>query len=203
MQKRVYSLLKGLHYRNRFAYSARTFMQLGSGHNCRFRLAAEYIRPGEHVLDLCAGVGELKKYLPDGCTYECIEKSPEFAAFLRKNNITNYELDLHKGFKLESTGPYALTMIISLYQFRHTSADELLEIFKNLAKKVIIVEDVLAKRRERGSMVNRLMNYLCATDYYLDSEIFTFTEFERLMHDHGYTCRTRSKRYAVGYWEKG
>jgi len=145
----------------------------------------------------------MRKFLPTRCTYETVEKSPQFAAYLENSGYKNQKIDLHKYTKLSATGFDKLIMIISLSQFRYTSAGDLLEEFKNTAKKVIIVEDILAKRRGRGSFLNRLMNYLCATNYYQASEIFTYTEFEELMLAHGYTCQRRTKRYAVGFWEAG
>jgi len=195
------TFLKGLNYRSSVAYDIMDFLKLRGHYDLRFRIAAEYLSPGQSVLDVCAGNGRLRRFLPHGCKYYCIEKSPQFRAALARQGVEYFDLDLHKGLKGFDSKFDVLVMLISLCQFRSTSAYSLLEDFKNIAKKVIIVEEALMKKRSAGSLRQRLMDYLGAVEYYVPCELFTFPEFENMMRDHNYIFKRHDKRYAIGYYE--
>lgn len=188
-------VLQGINYRSETAYNLLALLKLGTAYHSRFNIAAQYINPGDRVLDFCSGPGQLKEFLPPTCAYECIEPSASFVKILRGKNIHAIPLDLHRGLAGASLTADAVTMLISLAQFRNTSLHELLEGFKRIGKRVVIVEDVLQKRRRKDSIVQRTINYLCATDYFLPMELFTSDEFESLMARHGYTCVRHSGRY--------
>jgi hypothetical protein len=192
--------LKGIHYRNRWLYNIQNRLKLGGDHDLRFRIAAKYLKPGDAVLDLCAGFGPFKDYLPPGCAYRCIEASPAFADILKQKNIPVLVQDIHQGLKPEDCRADAVVMIISLCHFRDTAAGELLETLKKSARRVIIVEDVLLKPRGRNSFINRMMNYMCQTDYYIPIDLFTAAEFQALMSRHGYACQRYDDRYWVGLY---
>ena len=193
-------IIKGIHYRKPFIYNLQTKIKLRSSYNLRYKIAAKYIKAGDSVLDVCAGMGELKNFLPEGCKYICLEASPEFLFQLSQKNIQYKSINLHEGINTEDFQVDAVVMIISLYQFRNTSMHNLLEDFKKIAKKVVIVEEVLVKKRGKDSFVQKTINYLCATDYYLPIELFSFDEFEDVMQKHNYRREKYRKRYIVGYY---
>jgi len=191
--------LQGIHYRSRMFYDLQNRWKLGRDYDLRFLIAARYVKPGESVLDLCSGFGQLKEYLPPDCSYRCIEASPEFVRILQHKKIPVLVHNLHQRADTDSLKTDTAVMIVSLCHFRSTTADELLEMFKTTAKKVVIVEDVLARPRGERSFLQRAMNYLCRTDYYVPVELFTADEFQALMQRHGYACRRHDARYCVGY----
>jgi SAM-dependent methyltransferase len=195
------SLMKGAHYRSEFLYDALAFLKLGSEYSHRYQIAARYIKPGESVLDVCSGAGKLKSFIPENCTYTAMDASPEFLAILKKKGVKTIIRDLHAGWPPSIPVADVLTMVIALSQFRETSADDLLESFKKAARHVVVVEDVLRQARGKGSLTQRVMNYLCATDYYKPvASWYTRLEFEQLMREHGYQCETVSSRYMVGLY---
>lgn len=194
--------LKGMHYTSSRAYKLQTFCKLREQYSKRFEIAAEYISHGETILDVCAGTGELAKFLPQGCSYMAVEASLSFAAEMEKNCIGCNVLDLHKGISLRSKKFDTIAMIISLCQFRNTSVSSLLEDMKEISRKVVIVEDVLKKKTMTRKIVDKAMNYLCATGFYVPTELFTRTEFANLMQSHGYQYIQADKRYAVGLYQR-
>jgi len=193
-------MLQGIHYRSRWFYELQNRFKLGRDYALRFKIAAEYLKPGVSVLDLCSGFGEFKDYLPPGCRYRCIEASAEFTKILQKKNIPVLVYDLHQTISLESLNADAAVMIVSLCHFRSTTAGELLEALKQTAHRVIIVEDVLDQPRGEQSWIHKAMNYFCRTEYYRPTHLFTAEEFEALMRRHGYECRRYNDRYRVGYY---
>ena len=190
--------LQGIHYRIPLFYDLQNRWKLGGDYDLRFRIAAHDVRPGESVLDLCAGFGQLKEYLPTDCAYRCIEASPEFARILHQKKIPVFMHNLHQRPQPDSLKADTAVMVVSLCHFRNTTADEILEMLKTTARKVVIVEDVLTHPRGERSFLQKAMNYLCRTDYYVPVELFTAGEFQALMHRHGYGCRRHDARYLVG-----
>jgi hypothetical protein len=190
--------LQGLHYRNRWFYDAQNKFKLGKDHDLRFRIAAQHIKPGESVLDLCSAFGQFKDYLPEGCRYQCVEASPDFVSILKRHKIPVLVHDLHTSMDMPDLKVNAAVMIVSLCQFRDTTAGEILESLKKIADRAIIVEDVLPKPRGEKVFLQKAMNYFCQTEYYRPIELFTADEFFGLMDRHGYTCRRINGRYLVG-----
>jgi SAM-dependent methyltransferase len=193
-------LLKGSHYRSEFLYTACTLLKLGWKRHLRYRIVRQYINPADSVVDVCSGSGRLKDFISKGCTYTAIEASPEFISILRRKGIDHIPWNLHAGWPDAILAPDVIAMVISLSQFRKTSADLLLESFKKVASRVVIVEDVLSRPRKEESFLQRAINYLCATDYYVPVTWYTRSEFAALMRSHGYQCEEGSGRYMVGLY---
>lgn len=192
-------VLKGIHYRSAWFYNVFALMKLGNEYARRFQIAARYIHPGETVIDVCSGPGTLRNFIPRDCLYTAMDASPEFLASLEKKGIPAIVWNLHKGWPESASVFDVLVMVISLSQFRDTSADALLESFKKAARRVVIVEEVLGRPRGQGSWVQRAVNYLSGTEYYRPvSSWYTREVFERLMRGHGYQSNEVSGRYMVG-----
>lgn len=189
--------LRGLHYRNHLVYSFLTFLKLGRDYDLRYRIASRYINNGDSVLDVCAGTGRLVLFLPPGCLYTGIEASADFANMLAAKKLAYQKMDLHKELPCVSSRYDVILMIISLCHFRRTSLGILLETFKTIGKKVVIVEDVLLKRRDKNSFLQKAMDFLCGTDYYLPTELFTSDEFRGVMKKYGYRLLGQENRYVV------
>lgn len=195
------NLMKGAHYRSEFLYNALALLKLGSGYRLRYQIAAHSIKPGEFVVDVCSGPGQLKDFIPKSCGYLAMDASPEFLSSLKKKGASSILQDLHKGWPPSVPVADVIVMVISLCQFRDTSADRLLESFKTAGKRVVIVEDVLSRARGKSSWLQRAMNYLCATDFYVPvTSWYTHSEFEQLMQHHGYQCQKISGRYMMGLY---
>lgn len=193
-------LLQGIHYRNPAFYHLQTFVKLGWSYNERYKMAAKYIKEGEHVLDVCAGPGDFKEFLPQACTYEAIDGSREFIKLLTEKKIRNHCLNLHEPLDPRKFKSDAVVMLISLCHFGETSVHPLLDSFKHIAKKVIIVEEVLPKKRNPRSIIQRTMNFFCRTPYSQSFDLLTESEFSRLMEEHGYQWKKYNNRYCVGYY---
>ncbi len=179
------------------------FIKLGPQYHLRYQIASGFIKPGDRVLDVCSGPGAFKDFLPAGCSYTALEASPAFAAALKRKGRACVLCDLHQGLPPSAPDADVIVMNISLCQFRKTSADVLLESFKIKARRVVIVEDVLSRRRTEDSLFQKAVNFLCATDYYVPVEWYTRSDFRELMRRHGYQCRDVPGRYAVGSYENG
>jgi len=191
--------LKGIHYRSVFLYNALATLKLRRERCRRYQIAAGYIKPGESVVDVCSGAGQLKDFIPENCIYMAMDASPEFLSVPKKKGVNTVLWDLHTGWPSSVSGIDVITMVIALSQFRNTTAAMLLESFKRAAKRVVIVEDVLRRARGKGSLTQQVMNYLCGTDYYVPVDSwYTRPEFESLMREHGYRCESISGRYMVG-----
>ena len=193
------SLIRGAHYRSEFLYEALAMLKLGREYRLRYKVAARYIGPAESVTDVCSGAGRLRDFISEDCHYTAVDASPEFLSIIKKKGFNTIAWDLHRGWPPFVPGSDVIAMVISLSQFRKTSADTILESFKTAAKRVVIVEDVLMRSRGEGSLTQRAMNYLCGTDYYVPVDSwYTRPEFEQLMQSHGYQCKAVSDRYMVG-----
>lgn len=201
MSRGVFSI-KGIHYRSELFYNLQAAAKLGSQYRLRFRIAARYVKPGESVVDLCSGPGSFRHFLPQDCTYTAVDASPEFLKILRKRKVRHLRHDLHQGWPAAVSRSDVAVMIISLCQFRDTSAGLLLEEAKRAAQRVVIVEDVLERPRGKETWFQRAVNYLCAADYYVPIELYTREAFIMLMRSRGYRCVDGSGRYVVGIYEK-
>ena len=190
--------LKGIYYNNFFIYNSLTTLKLGFSYYDRFKIAAKYIGEEGLVLDVCSGTGMLKRFLPRDCVYECIDSSLPVSAYLDKKGIKHHCYDLNNGINRDRFRADAVVMLISLYHFRKTVVHELLEDYKKISKNVIIIEDVLKKKRKRNSLLQKIMNFLCGLEY----ELFTTDEFERILQEHGYTCDRHGNRYIAGYYTR-
>lgn len=191
--------LKGIHYNSSALYRFCTWAKLGSNYNQRYLLAAQQIPTGSKVLDICAGTGELQRFLPESCQYTALEASQRFCRLLEGKGIRTICCNLHNGWPdLDGHASFDVAvMIISLAQFRKTTASHLLEYLKKKCHKVVVVEDILSARREK-SLYQRAVNYLCATDYYVPVSWYTAQEFSQLMVRHGYQCKQATDRYWIG-----
>jgi len=134
--------------------------------------------------------------------YTAIEASPEFLEGLKKKNIKAVSLNLNEGITLNNVYADIAVMIISLSQFKETSAHNLLEDFKKISKSVVIVEEVLPKKRGEHSLVEKTIHYLSATSYYRPVQMFTAGEFEDVMKQHHYKFKQYNHRYAVGFYNQ-
>ncbi len=195
------SFFKGLHYKSCLFYSFLTFLKLGKDYDLRYKIASRYIKPGDFVLDVCAGPGRLVLFLPLLCKYTGIEASADFRSVLFQKGLACQTADLHDGLGQVDLYYDVIVMIISLCHFRQTSMDSLLESFKKIGKRVVIIEDVLPVKRDKGSFIQRAMDYFCSTDYYLPMELFTAEEFEAVMSKHSYSCQREGRRYMVACYE--
>ena len=190
--------LRGSHYRSEFLYNAFDLLKLGWKRHLRYLIVRQYIKPADSVVDVCSGSGRLKDFIPKDCPYTAIEASPEFASILQRKGINHILWDLHAGWPESIFSSDVIVMVISLYQFRKTSVDILLESFKKAASRVVIIEDVLSRPGKEGSFLQQAVNYLCATGYYVPVDLYTRSEFTELMRSHGYQCQEASGRYMVG-----
>jgi len=207
------TFLKGLHYNNILIYNLITKLKFKGFEKLRFDIAKNLIRDGESVLDICSGPGELRKFLPETCTYAAVEMSPKFINHLQKNNIQTFSINLHDEFNLDYEVD-TIIMIYSLYQFKNTSARNLLNEFKRVAtKKVIIVEEILEEKNEaipskysslyiaqRIGMVAR--DYLCSLDFYRPTNLFGEDEFKKLMSASEYQITSLSNMCTVAVYDK-
>lgn len=203
-------LFKGILYKNKRVYRLLTKIKLGKKSCVRYQLAAKFLLAGESVLDICAGIGDLKNYLPQNCYYETIEASPQFAKYLQKNKIKNNLLDISKSLDIVNKFDNVI-MIISLYHFKNLSIDYLLQQFKGIAyKRVIIVEEVIntpsKKLPLRMSLAQKigslLTNYLCQTDYFKPTKLFDKKILEAYFNNHSYQIYNENDYYMVGVYEK-
>ncbi len=93
--------LKGIHYKSWFVYKLITYLKLGYRYNIRYTIAESYVKPGDVVLDICSGVGELKSFLPENCQYICLDASFEFSKKLSQKRIKYVNSNLHEGLNFE------------------------------------------------------------------------------------------------------
>jgi len=161
-------------------------------------MAAEFIKPDEFIIDICGATGSFKRFLPAGCDYFCLDASEGLTRNLSNKgikyqncNITNELPFLHKTFDVA-------VMIISLCHFRGLTLDRLLENLKSTARRIVIVEEILEKKRRPNSIIQKTINFLSETEYYRPIGLFTKLEFSTIMRMHGYQCISRGKRYKIG-----
>lgn len=188
--------LKGIHYRSRFVYQGLTYLKLFSETNLRFQIAQKFINDHESVLDVCSADGQLEDFLSLNCQYHCIENSPQFCRRLAQRNIPFESYDLQKGLPIKGKEFDVVVMIISLCHFRD-NADDLLRTFKQIGKKVVIIEDVLADEKLDRTFKRHMMNYLCQTPENPALKLFTREQFALLMQQNGYETIQYNFRYMV------
>ena len=189
---------RGIHYQSPPIYEFFTLLKLRRDYRLRYQIAAQFIKPGESVLDVCAGYGEFRKFIPRSCDYQALEASLAFNKELARKKIPYQRKNLHEGLDTQVPAVDVAVMLISLCQFQNTTLHPLLEDFKKIARKVIIVEDV---QNKTPRFVEKFRDYLCATEYYLPMKLFSADQFEAAMKQHGYRCQKYNERYWVGYFE--
>lgn len=194
---------RGVHYRSVSFYSILDWLKRGPDQNKRFQIASGHIQPLMSVLDICAGTGRLKRFIPDSCAYTAIEASPAFCEHLAKQSVPCVRHDLHHGWPSHLSGVDIGVMLISLAQFRQTSIHDLLEGIKESVNRMVIVEEVLSKPRPEKSFIQKTANYLCASDYYVPvTSWFTAREFTDIVTQHGYSCSKLQNRYMTATWKR-
>jgi hypothetical protein len=198
--KEYQGLLKGIGYRNIGFYHALNWLKLGIKFHLRFQLAGKFISPGQVVLDVCAGDGTFKDFLPPGCVYKAVDQSQDFLSILEQKQITAFSINLHNGMGKEDIRADILVMIISLSQFWGTSCDLLLEEFKIAAPKVVILEEALRKARNRHSLRQKAGNYLFYTKDKDSYDLFTRKDLKKVLDQHGYQYQQLTTRYSVGLY---
>ena len=80
--------------------------------------------------------------------------------------------------------------------------DLLLEDFKKVSKRIVIVEYVRDREVAEGSFVHRVNNYLKDTDFTIDDKEFSEQEFMKVMALHGYRVKVCKGNYRVGLYER-
>lgn len=188
------TIFAGILYRSNLLYAFQTFLKLRSKKSLRFQIAAQYISPGESVLDVASGGGWLRDYIPASCSYTCIEVGDAFIQSLTRRNVKFLKMDLHQGMGELKTKFDTVVMIISLYQFRHTSLEQLLDQFKEIANKVVIVEEVSLLENNGLTVKDIVLNYLCQTEYFMPTKILSAHEFRTICEEHGYVVKIDSRR---------
>jgi len=183
-------------------YHLLTRLKLRGCYRLRYEIACKYVKYGDSVLDVCAAAGEFKNYLPNNCKYECIECSQGFISKLESKKIAYKKINLHEGINCVRIKSDILVMITSLCQFKETSAHGLLEEFKNIADKIVIVEDVLGNMWHEGGIVQRVIKHLHETEFYSQKSVYSAAEYEKILGDHGYEYIKYDNRYAVGYYNR-
>lgn len=196
------AFVKSINYRSPLIYKMLDYMKRGADRDLRYRLSLPYLKGASSVLDLCGGTGEFKKFLPEGCQYSVCDASPDFGAHLARSHIRHFQWDLHHGLPRFLPKVDAVVMIISLYQFRATSIDVLLEAVKDIAPTVVIVEEVSVSPPEQFAWIRRVKNYLCATDFFVPVELFAREEFESIMKKRRYGFISYDKKYCVGCYHR-
>ncbi len=191
---------RGIHYRNIYFYNLITILKLGKDRYLRYKIAAKHLEGAGSVLDICAGEGKLKDFLPAGVHYTAVEAGENFIRILSRKKIPFIQKDIHQEEIKSIVKADAIVMLISLYQFRKTSLDSILEEFKHVACQVVIVEEVLKNSQTEDSVFFRLINFLCATDYYVPVGLFSLFEFEEVMKKHGYRYYSQG-RYCIGLYD--
>jgi ubiquinone/menaquinone biosynthesis C-methylase UbiE len=196
-----HGLARGLCYRSPLVYDLLTLLKLKKENSVRFKIAASYLKGIDSVLDICSGCGRLRDFLPRDIEYTAIDASDVFFKILLARAIRGFKCDICCDKNIPYNDFDAAVMIISFCQFDKNGKRILLEHFKRVRKKVVIIEELVNRKRKKASILQRVMNYLCCTGYSKDYDIMTFDEFSDIMLEHGYVCRRHSKRYAVGYYE--
>lgn len=194
----VKDFVRGIYYRNSYVYYLLTRLSHIGIYKLRYNIVLQYINSGDTVLDVCGAGGEIMKYLPSNCDYACIEFGDGFIGNLKRKGIRCKKIDLHKDKISVAVKSNIAVMIVSLYQFRDSSAEDILESLKMAADKVVIVEDILGNMWRDGSLIQKIINYLHETDYHRQSRMFSLEEFRNMMQKHGYEFRQYDKRYAIG-----
>lgn len=189
---------KGIFYSNAYIYEQVTRLKLKQDKDLRYRIAAKYVNADDAVLDICAGTGRFRRFIPPTCGYTAIESSDNFVKRLNKMHVPCIQHNLHCNVELTTKKFDILVIIISLYQFRATSVDKLLTEFKTIAKKVIIVEEVMTKMVSVRPFWNKVMNHLCGASFYLNTELYTDSEFNSMMAKHHYDVEKVTDIYRVG-----
>ncbi len=190
------AVFKGANYRSTFFYNSFDFFKLGFGADKRFHLAARGIAAGETVIDFCCGPGRLKDFLPSGCRYTGVDAALNFTNHLQQQGVQTLLCDLHTPEKFPPFKADTVIMLISLCHFRSTSAVRLLTMFKHMARKVIIIEEV----QQRPDTRREIRDLLCDVPYYRPMVLFNHLEFQAMTEAQQYTCVVHDQRYSVAYY---
>lgn len=205
-------MLKGILYNSVTIYNLVTKLKLGSHYSFRYELCASYIKAGDTVLDICAGPGELKNYLPPSVKYETIELSKAFIAALQKKGISNHKINLHSFNEGNLPTTYdVVVMLISLYPFRNSNINKIINFMKDKGKKIIILEEVNLednfKKYSRWKYICQKLgklfrDYVCHTDSAKPADLFSEKEFIEIMNRHHFSTEKHPHGYILAYFEK-
>lgn len=165
----------------------------------RFDLAAiaDWIKPGESVLDLGCGDGSLLRYLAEqkGVLGYGIENSPERVLACIKNRVNVLQLDLERGLNGFSDGQFHhVVMTQSLQAVRHT--ERMLTEMLRVGREAVVSFPNFGYRTHREAIARGHMPVSESLPYeWYDTpnvRFFTIDDFEALCASRGIAIRERA-----------
>lgn len=205
-------MLKGILYNSVTIYNLVTKIKLGKHYSFRYELCASNIKTDSSILDICPGPGDLKNYLPSSIKYETLEYSKAFISALEKKGVTNHKINLHNFNEAELPNTYdVVVMLISLYPFRNSNLNKIINFMKNKGKKVIIIEEVILENQSKNSSFwkyicqkfgKKFRDYICHTDCSQPADLFSEKEFIDIMNKHNFTIHKHPYGYMLASFEK-
>ncbi len=194
----TFSFLQGIPYRDVFIYNFLTFLKLGYSYDLRFKIVQPYLHKDDVILDVCAGYGRLKKFIPKECTYHCIDASPTFLKKLKQKEIPSSLQNINEKCVINYSHYTVVVMIISLCHFPKSRIHTLLDSFTKMGNRVIIIEEVIKTPKQNHTWLRKIMNYLCCVDYNKHLSLLTFEEFKDILSKHNYKVTRYNNRYSIG-----
>lgn len=193
-------IMQGLHYQDPTAYRFFTFLKLRGENALRFQLAAEMLKPGEKILDVCSGPGDLARFLPKGCRYTAVDASPEFVRSVHARGDRAFRRNLQTDNLAGIDPADAAIMLISLCQFPRPVIERILRELRMIATRVLIIEEVRDPNDRAYPLRAKVNDYLCARDFCGPFRLMNARTFEDIMQANGYLYRQLNKRYVLGIY---
>lgn len=156
-----------------------------------FDCIARWIQPGERVLDLGCGDGDLLKFLQDEKAVKGygIELDPEHVVACIKQGVNVLQLDLERGLAgLEDDAFDHVIMSLSLQTVRHT--EQMLREMLRVGHEVIVSFPNFGYRKHREALAAGRMPVSKHLPYQWyntpNLRFFTIADFEQLCADNGF-----------------
>lgn len=159
-----------------------------------FDCIARWIEPGERVLDLGCGDGDLLKFLQDEKAVQGygIELDPEHVVACMRQGVNVLQLDLERGLAgLEDDSFDHVIMSLSLQTVRHT--EQLLREMLRVGHEAVVSFPNFGYRKHREALAAGRMPVSKHLPYQWyntpNLRFFTIADFEQLCADNGFAIR--------------
>ncbi|MEW5849762.1 MAG: class I SAM-dependent methyltransferase [Myxococcota bacterium] len=127
-----------------------------SGFEERYRVVAAHVPPGSDVIDLCAGDGRLRRYLPPGTPYLAVDTNEVFLRKLWRQGVATLHADLRRQLPCGGT----VVMMASLYHFMPEHVEMVRRALQAATRRLILTEPVENVTASRVGPLARLSAWI-------------------------------------------
>ncbi|MBI5493621.1 MAG: hypothetical protein HY904_01260 [Deltaproteobacteria bacterium] len=192
--------MKGPVYWHPWLYQSAMRLLYGAhGYHERYRVVAAQVPPGCDVVDLCAGDGRLRSYLPPGTRYLAVDQNPLLLRPLQASGVPTLVANLRESVPAGG----CVVMMASLYHFMPQQADLVRRCLAAAGRRFILTEPVENVTASRSGIISRLSAWASDPGDGTSGQRMVAADLERLLADVPGGRVVHRAREWVLTWDRG